>query len=88
MNKLVLVGVVAILFVGLGWAAKRQIASLQVKDATDYVTGVAASIQDRPECRGFKDGIMGHASGSPYDGKTVGPVVALQQKARAAGCVR
>lgn len=88
MSKVVLACVVALLFVGLGLAAKHQIAGLEVKDASDSVAKAAASIQDRPECRVFKDGIMGHASGSPYDGKTTGSVVALQQKARAAGCVK
>lgn len=88
MSKVVLACVATLLFIVVGCVAKQQIAGLKVKDATDYVTKAAASIQDRPECRVFKDEIMGHASDSLYDGKTTGAVGALQQRARAAGCAR
>ena len=60
--------------------------SLMAKDATSYVTKVAATVQDRPECQKFKDEIMSYAKGSPYDGKTTGPIVTAKEKANAAGC--
>ena len=58
------------------------------KDATSYATKMAATIQDRQECQKFKDEIMSHAKGSPYDGKTITPIVAAKQKATTAGCVK
>lgn len=60
--------------------------ALMAKDATKYVTKVAATVQDRPECQKFKDEIMSYGKGSPYDGKTTTPVVAAKQKANVAGC--
>jgi hypothetical protein len=59
---------------------------LMAKDATKYVTKMAATVQDRPACQKFKDEIMSYAKGSPYDGKTTTPVVAAKEKANAAGC--
>ena len=64
----------------------NPVKSLMAKDATSYVTKLAATVQDRPECQKFKDEIMSYAKGSPYDGKTTGPIVAAKEKANAAGC--
>ena len=61
---------------------------LAQKDATKYATKMAATIQDRSECQKFKVEIMSYAKGSPYDGKTVGPIVTAKQKATAAGCAK
>lgn len=58
------------------------------KDATNYATKMSTTIQDRPECQKFKQEIMSYAKGSPYDGKTIAPIVTAKQKATAAGCAK
>ncbi|MDD5395552.1 MAG: hypothetical protein PHE17_21220 [Thiothrix sp.] len=58
------------------------------KDATNYATKMAATIQDRPECRKYKDEIMSYSKGNPADGKTTTPILAAKEKARASGCTK
>lgn len=55
-------------------------------DASGYAQRIASMISNRPECRKFKDEILSYSKGSPYDGKTVGPIVKAKQDANAAGC--
>jgi hypothetical protein len=61
---------------------------LRPKDATDYATKMAATIQDKPECLKFKQEIMAHAKGSMADGKTITPIVQAKMQAGAAGCTK
>jgi hypothetical protein len=56
------------------------------KDASGYAQRMADLIDDRLECRVFKQEILAHSHGSPYSGKTVSAIVNAQQKAIAAGC--
>lgn len=58
------------------------------KDASNYATKMAATIQDRPECQRFKDAILAQAKGQLTDGKTVAPIVQAKQQATAAGCAK
>lgn len=58
------------------------------KDASNYAAKMAATIQDRPECKKFKDEIMAHAKGSVTKGKDVYPIVEAKHKATEAGCAK
>lgn len=58
------------------------------KDATNYATKMAASIQDRPKCQKFKNEIMSHSKGNPADGKITTPILAARENAKAAGCAK
>jgi len=61
---------------------------LAPKDATNYATRMATTVQDRPECQKFKQEIMSYAKGSPADGKTTYPMALAKQKATNAGCAK
>lgn len=71
-----------------GLESLNPLSWLAPKDASNYASKMAATIQDRPECQKFKDAIMAHAKGSPTDGKTVGPIVEAKRKATEAGCAK
>ncbi|PIV91306.1 MAG: hypothetical protein COW45_06360 [Gallionellales bacterium CG17_big_fil_post_rev_8_21_14_2_50_54_146] len=61
---------------------------LTPKDATNYCTKMAATIQDRPECQKYKNEIMSYSKGNPADGKTTTPILAAREKAKASGCTK
>lgn len=56
------------------------------KDATNYATKMAATLQDRPECQKFKSEIMSYSKGNLADGKTIAPILTAREKAKIAGC--
>ena len=58
------------------------------KDATNYCTKMAATIQDRPECQKYRNEIMSYSKGNPADGKTTTPILAAKEKAKVAGCTK
>lgn len=61
---------------------------LTPKDATNYATKMAGTIQDRPECQKYKNEIMSYSKGNPADGKTMYPIGVAKERAKTAGCAK
>lgn len=56
------------------------------KDAGGYAERMASLIDDRQECRVFKQEILVQSKNSAYAGSTTNAIVTAKQKAKAAGC--
>ena len=56
------------------------------KDASNYATKMAATIQDKPECQKFKVQIMVHGKGSPTHAKTLHDIEKVREEAKSVGC--
>lgn len=58
------------------------------KDSTRYATKMADLVQNRRECKKFKDEIMSHAKGKSGDGKVVTAIISAHENAKKAGCAQ
>ena len=56
------------------------------KDASGYAERMASLIDDRPECRVFKQEILAQSKNSAYAGSTMTAIGEAKRKANAAGC--
>lgn len=91
MKRTILVGMVAVAMSSVVLAegfSLNPFMLLKQKDSNRYATKMAESIQNRPECQKFKDEIMTHAKGSPYEAKTAMAIISVKEKAKTAGCAQ